>query len=92
MIVKVEDFSNLGRYFNFSEDKVKGNTDSDKGENADLSSKLSQATVPIKQLNYCKTQYPTKLVTSRMICYGYQGGQIDSCKGDSGGPFVCKDN
>ena len=61
------------------------------GENADLSSKLRQATVPIKQLNYCKTQYPAKLVTSRMICAGYEGGQIDSCKGDSGGPFVCKD-
>ena len=30
-IVKVEDFSNSGRFFNFSEDKVKGNTDSDKG-------------------------------------------------------------
>ncbi|KAK3715326.1 hypothetical protein QZH41_001665 [Actinostola sp. cb2023] len=61
------------------------------GENADLSSKLRQATVPIKQLNYCRTQYPAKLVTSRMICAGYEGGQIDSCKGDSGGPFVCKD-
>ncbi|XP_031560478.1 A disintegrin and metalloproteinase with thrombospondin motifs adt-1-like isoform X2 [Actinia tenebrosa] len=61
------------------------------GEGASLSNTLRQAKVPVKVLNYCKNQYPTRLVTNRMICAGYEGGQIDSCKGDSGGPFVCPD-
>jgi len=61
------------------------------GELDKLATKLQQATVPLKHLSYCKQQYPLKVVSDRMICAGYENGQIDSCKGDSGGPFVCKD-
>ena len=59
-----------------------------------VSNKLRVAQVPILNHTQCKTQYLERtgdIVTDRMLCAGYQQGKIDSCKGDSGGPFVCED-
>ncbi|XP_058973764.2 transmembrane protease serine 6 isoform X1 [Pocillopora verrucosa] len=56
------------------------------------SNKLRVARVPIIEHARCKQQYLESTgdtVTDRMICAGYEQGKIDSCKGDSGGPFVC---
>lgn len=59
-----------------------------------VSNKLRVAHVPIIDHAKCKEQYGSKgyVVTDHMICAGYSEGKIDSCKGDSGGPFVCKQN
>ncbi|CAH3030869.1 unnamed protein product, partial [Porites evermanni] len=59
-----------------------------------VSRKLRVAHVPIMDHAECKKNYLQRtgdIVTDRMICAGFQAGKIDSCKGDSGGPFVCKD-
>ncbi|XP_060074620.1 mucin-2-like [Ylistrum balloti] len=37
----------------------------------------------------CKESYQGKLKDT-MLCGGYDLGRIDSCKGDSGGPLMCK--
>ena len=58
------------------------------------SRKLRVARVPIIDHATCKQQYlesDGEIVTDKMICAGYQEGKVDSCKGDSGGPFVCKE-
>lgn len=59
-----------------------------------VSNKLRVAHVPIFDHAKCKEQYGSKgyVVTDHMICAGYSEGKVDSCKGDSGGPFVCKGN
>ncbi|KAL9982402.1 hypothetical protein ACROYT_G004439 [Oculina patagonica] len=59
-----------------------------------VSRKLRVARVPIIDHAICKQQYlegTGDVVTDKMICAGYQQGKVDSCKGDSGGPFVCKE-
>ena len=59
-----------------------------------VSSKLRVARVPIIDHTTCKDEYLRRtgdVVTDKMICAGYQEGKVDSCKGDSGGPFVCKE-
>lgn len=56
--------------------------------------KLRVARVPIIDHANCKKQYlesDGEIVTDKMFCAGYQEGKVDSCKGDSGGPFVCKE-
>lgn len=63
-------------------------------QHGSVSNKLRVAYVPIIDHATCKDQYYQRtgdIVTDRMICAGYQAGQVDSCKGDSGGPFVCKE-
>lgn len=63
-------------------------------QHGSVSNKLRVAYVPIIDHATCKEQYYQRtgdIVTDRMICAGYQAGQVDSCKGDSGGPFVCKE-
>lgn len=59
-----------------------------------VSKQLRVAHVPIINHATCREQYWNRtgdIVTDKMICAGYQEGKVDSCKGDSGGPFVCKE-
>ena len=45
--------------------------------------------VPIMSKETCEGSYRNELHES-MLCAGLPGGGKDSCKGDSGGPMVCK--
>lgn len=59
-----------------------------------VSNQLRVARVPIIDHATCKEKYLNEtgdIVTDQMICAGYEEGKIDSCKGDSGGPFVCQE-
>ena len=62
-------------------------------EYGQLSSHLREARVPVISSNKCTKLYAGtfRKVTSRMFCAAHAKGGIDSCKGDSGGPFVCRD-
>jgi len=50
-----------------------------------LPSSLQSAQVPMQDLQRCKRMYSQ--VTDKMLCAGYDAGQIDACQGDSGGPL-----
>lgn len=58
-----------------------------------LSTHLRAAQVPVISSSLCAKLYrgTRHRVTSRMFCAAHAKGGIDSCKGDSGGPFVCRD-
>ncbi|KAL3875622.1 hypothetical protein ACJMK2_033554 [Sinanodonta woodiana] len=49
---------------------------------------LQSAMIPIISESVCNIAYKGEL-TPRMFCAGYLSGRVDSCSGDSGGPFVC---
>ncbi|KAG1673804.1 Cytochrome c oxidase assembly protein COX18, mitochondrial [Nymphon striatum] len=53
---------------------------------------LQRAVLPILPTSVCKRPdiYGSARITDTMFCAGYLEGGIDSCKGDSGGPFVCE--
>ena len=53
--------------------------------------KLTAAVVPILPPHVCKKLYKGSL-TASMFCAGYIAGKVDTCKGDSGGPVVCRVN
>ncbi|XP_026181590.1 tryptase-like [Mastacembelus armatus] len=49
---------------------------------------LQQLKIPINSPSECKKQYPE--LTSDMLCAGETTGGKDACKGDYGGPLVCR--
>ncbi|XP_021364951.1 enteropeptidase-like [Mizuhopecten yessoensis] len=50
---------------------------------------LHHAKMKLVTHSKCKDSYQGKLKDT-MLCAGYDLGRIDSCKGDSGGPLMCK--
>ena len=38
----------------------------------------------------CNNVYKDYYISDNMFCAGYQGGRIDTCAGDSGGPLLCQ--
>jgi len=62
----------------------------DTGDN----SVLRQVVVPIVEWTKCKqlNKNMQKILTQNMLCAGYMEGGKDSCRSDSGGPLVCKQN
>ncbi|NXH81628.1 CORIN enzyme, partial [Edolisoma coerulescens] len=51
---------------------------------------LQEGEVRIISLEQCQSYFDMKIITSRMLCAGYESGTVDSCMGDSGGPLVCE--
>ena len=51
---------------------------------------LHQAKVPLVDRSICQFGNPENIITRNMLCAGYAAGGIDACKGDSGGPLICK--
>ncbi|XP_078404860.1 plasma kallikrein-like [Cetorhinus maximus] len=51
---------------------------------------LLKAPAPVMSHGACQSHYPEHNITEHMICAGYEEGQIDTCKGDSGGPLACQ--
>ncbi|XP_072225828.1 tryptase-like [Leuresthes tenuis] len=50
---------------------------------------LQQLKIPIISQQTCSTTYGKKL-PSNLLCAGYRAGGKDACKGDYGGPLVCR--
>jgi secreted trypsin-like serine protease len=51
--------------------------------------RLQKLTVPVVSRNDCNDANSYNgIITSRMLCAGYQAGDRDSCNGDSGGPIT----
>ncbi|MEE6458223.1 hypothetical protein FKM82_000226, partial [Ascaphus truei] len=65
-----------------------GRTTNGKIEGSD---KLMQVNVTIIDRKTCKDKWkPTYNITEDMMCTGDKKGGKDTCKGDSGGPLICK--
>ncbi|GFS18555.1 suppressor of tumorigenicity 14 protein homolog [Elysia marginata] len=55
---------------------------------SELSPILQHAKLRLWTQSNCEAVYPNRIKSS-MICAGYQHGEVDACKGDSGGPLMC---
>lgn len=60
------------------------------GDYTEISSVLMKTQVPIIAEDVCKSNFKGRFKDG-MICAGYVEAERYSCKGDSGGPFVCND-
>ncbi|XP_044272997.1 serine protease 27-like [Varanus komodoensis] len=77
---------------------VTGWGDISEGQDLPSPKKLQKLQVPIIDTNTCRRLYstdmgqslPQKQIQDDMMCAGYAEGMKDTCKGDSGGPLMCK--
>ncbi|XP_053556826.1 coagulation factor XI [Bombina bombina] len=51
---------------------------------------LQKAEVPPISTEECQASYDQNSITNQVVCAGYKHGQVDACKGDSGGPLTCE--
>ncbi|XP_075466235.1 plasma kallikrein [Ascaphus truei] len=58
-------------------------------EKGSPSNVLQKAEVPLISNEECQANYQHHNITNQVLCAGYKHGQIDACKGDSGGPLTC---
>ncbi|GFT65234.1 coagulation factor X [Nephila pilipes] len=49
---------------------------------------LHQAEVPFISKKECRKAYGDTYISYNMLCAGFSNGQVDSCRGDSGGPLM----
>ncbi|XP_053117431.1 serine protease 27-like [Hemicordylus capensis] len=79
---------------------VTGWGDISEGQDLPAPKKLQKLQVPIIDTETCRRLYnidmgqslPRKPIQDDMMCAGYAEGMKDTCKGDSGGPLMCKMN
>nr|XP_016851672.1 PREDICTED: serine protease 27 isoform X1 [Anolis carolinensis] len=79
---------------------VTGWGDISEGQDLPSPKKLQKLQVPIIDTQTCRRLYnidmgqslPRKQIQNDMMCAGYAEGMKDTCKGDSGGPLMCKIN
>ncbi|XP_061446250.1 serine protease 27-like isoform X2 [Rhineura floridana] len=79
---------------------VTGWGDISEGQDLPSPKKLQKLQVPIIDIHTCRKLYnidmgpnlPQKPIQDDMMCAGYAEGMKDTCKGDSGGPLMCKIN
>ncbi|XP_062993326.1 serine protease 27-like [Elgaria multicarinata webbii] len=79
---------------------VTGWGDISEGQDLPSPKKLQKLQVPIIDIQTCRRLYsidmgqslPRKQIQDDMMCAGYAEGMKDTCKGDSGGPLMCKMN
>ncbi|XP_077170993.1 serine protease 27-like [Paroedura picta] len=79
---------------------VTGWGDISEGQDLPAPKKLQKLLVPIIDTQTCRRLYsidmgqnlPPKNIQDDMMCAGYAEGMKDTCKGDSGGPLMCKIN
>merc|ERR1712223_1044966 len=58
-------------------------------EGGSLARVLQKVDVPVVSDDHCRDSYGQSDITDSMICAGLDQGGKDSCRGDSGGPFMC---
>jgi len=72
-----------------------GQTNSSLGQSS-AADNLMWTTLPIMKDKYCASRYNTKRVSyfnqEAMFCAGLKQGGRDSCVGDSGGPYACRNS
>jgi trypsin len=56
-------------------------------ETGDTVDSLRAAAVPVTEDSTCSNEYASDFDQATMICAGFQGGGVDTCFGDSGGPL-----
>ncbi|CAL1541548.1 unnamed protein product [Lymnaea stagnalis] len=55
----------------------------------ELSTILHHTKLKIWEQSKCERSYPGQIKPT-MLCAGYYSGEMDACKGDSGGPLMCQ--